>query len=104
MHKHVCYHLANFKDAQWLMHERAKFVSTVSTDCRNSCLAGRTGTRLNVGRSQPRWQEGISLAEEVLNNRNIALKGQNALTIGSRIRNALLHISSSAQRALNHFE
>ena len=86
------------------MHQRAKWVSSNSIDCRNSCLAGRTGTRLNVGRPQPRWQEGIALAEEVLHNRNIALKGQNALTIGSRIRDALLHISSSAQRALNHFE
>ena len=100
----IIIHLANFKDVSWLMHERAKWVPPNSLGSRNSCVAGRTGTRLNVGRPQPRWQEGIALAEEVLNNRNIGLKGQNALTIGSRIRNALLHISSSAQRALNHFE
>ena len=72
------------------MHKRSQCVaSRLSNSNRISALAGRTGTRLNIGQPQPRWDEGVALAREVLQTRSVALKGAQPLGIGSRIRNAV---------------
>ena len=57
---------------------------------RNSVLAGRTGTRLIIGRPQVRWCDGLGVAKHVLEGRQESLKGSNALSISVRIREALI--------------
>ena len=84
----VCVHVRMCKP-QWVFSEGAS--------SRNSMLAGRTGTRCNEGRPQVRWEHGISLAREVLNGRNTTQKGGNAMSISSRIKNALKSIAQSVQ-------
>ena len=54
-------------------------------ECQVFCAAGRTGTRLNIGRPQKRWQEGVQLAKGVVDERAKALKGKATLAIASRI-------------------
>ena len=82
--------LISFHDSEWLLHKRSQWVaSRLSNSNRISALAGRTGTRLNIGQPQPRWDEGVALAREVLQSRSVALKGAQPLGIGSRIRNAV---------------
>ena len=75
------------------MTMRSAWVSETGT--RNSVLAGRTGTRLNIGRPQVRWTDGLSVALEVVKVRQESLKGNNALSISSRIREALLELRIS---------
>ena len=86
-YNHICNSLIQFKNAQWLTHERSKWVAVSSFNSRNTPLAGRTGTRCNIGGPQPRWEHG--LAKQVLAGRNVTEKGNNAMAIGSRIRNAM---------------
>jgi len=65
-YKHICASLVDYKHSQWLMHERSKWVPFDSENTRCSVLAGRTGTRCNVGRPQTRWEDGLKLATEVM--------------------------------------
>ena len=44
-----------------------------------------------------RWEDGLKLAREVMSSRATSLKGNNALTIGTRIRNAFLELSDTVQ-------
>ena len=67
---------------------RSAFVTELGT--RNSVLAGRTGTRLNIGRPQVRWCDGLCIAKHVLEGRQESQKGRNALSISVRIREALI--------------
>ena len=76
-------------------------MSTDGTSNMCSLVAGRTGTRCNVGRPQTRWEEGVSLANEVASARAISLRGNNAVSIGTRIRNALIKLSTTAQQAVS---
>ena len=78
------------------MFQRSLWVS--ERDSRNSVLAGRTGTRLNIGRPQVRWQDGLSVAESVRKSRGVSIKGNNALSISSRIRESLNELRSSASQ------
>ena len=55
-------------------------------------FAGRTGSRSQGGRPQPRWEEGIELARVVKDQRSIHVRGSNSLSIGSRVRAALLSL------------
>ena len=55
-------------------------------------LAGRTDTRCNVGRSQPRWLEALNLALEIKKLRAMSLRGNNAVSIGTRIRNLVARV------------
>ena len=48
----------------WLREKRRKWVSR-SGDGRNKDYAGRLGTRLFGGQSQPRWGEGVELAKSL---------------------------------------
>ena len=93
-YNHICFPLVNFKNEQWLMHRRAFWVPTDSSSTRNTLLAGRTGTRNNIGRPQTRWAHGVVLAKEVMAGRTITEKGNNAMTIGTRIRNAFQSLAS----------
>ena len=81
--------LIQWKNSEWLEEQRARFVSSNSLSSRNSLRAGRTGTRCNNGRPQPRWEEGVALARSFLESRPHALIGDNALSVGTRIRQAL---------------
>ena len=63
--------------------------SNAATNVRNSLLRGRTGTRLNIGRPQPRWQDGCDIARSVLSARSISLKGSNAWTVGTIIKESI---------------
>ena len=51
--------------------------------------AGRTGTRANGGKPQQRWDSGICLAQAYLRSRWDGLRGGDALSVSSRIRNAI---------------
>ena len=77
------------------------YVPTHGISSRVSVSAGRTDTRNNVGRPQPRWEAGVTLAKDVLASRTVAQRGSNALSIGTRIRTAFIEISAAAQHAFN---
>ena len=78
------------QNSDWLQARSSAFVPAKgSADTRNSLLAGRTGTRSNGGRPQQRWDAGVCLARHFLQSRGISLKGNNALSVSSRIRNAV---------------
>ena len=83
---HLCYPLLQFQDSHWLILQRSLFVSENSTRC--TLTSGRTGTRLNIGRPQPRWEVGVKLAKDVINSRNINIRGQNAISIGTIVSRA----------------
>ncbi len=58
-------------------------------DTRNYLFAGRTGTRVNIGRPQVRWSDGLEVARNVCESISKPVKGSNSLSIVSRIREAL---------------
>ena len=104
-HDHVMRHdcimksLVQHKNSAWLQTQRSYFVSSNgSTSTRNSLLAGRTGTRADGGRPQPRWESGISLARSLLQTRDVSARGNNSLSIGSRIRQAALLVAEFFNR------
>ena len=90
IYNHPCARLLNYHDLTWLQHKRAEWVS--EHDTRNTLLAGRTGTRATGGRPQMRWAQGLDIAKTVSGGRSLSIKGGNALTIGNRIREALISI------------
>ena len=65
--------------AEWLLFQRSAFVNV-----QNSLHAGRTGTRSNIGKPQPRWAENVPLAASLLET-----EGHVALSISTRIRDAV---------------
>ena len=81
------------RNSDWLQARRSRFVpqSDSATD-RNSLLAGRTGTRANGGKPQQRWDAGISLARSFLRSRSGSLCSNNALSVSTRIRNAVSEV------------
>jgi len=87
-YNHPCNSFLIAHGASWLQSMRSAFVTEHGT--RNSVLAGRTGTRLNIGRPQVRWCDGLGVAKHVLEGRQESLKGSNALSISVRIREALI--------------
>ena len=84
-------------DPVWLMQARTQWLGEFSI--RNSIFAGRTATRLNIGRPQVRWQDGLNVAQSVLEARDLSEKGSNSLSVASRIREALIDISASVTDA-----
>ncbi len=62
------------------------------------CLLCLFGARCNIGRPQPRWEDGATLAREVSKARNVSIKGGNAMTIGTRIHTVLLQLSRAVQQ------
>ena len=79
------------------MHMRSFWVPSQSDSFGYSLTGGRTGTRCSSGRPQPRWEEGITLAKSVVQARSLSQKGSNALSGGTRIREALFSIRSAVQ-------
>ena len=55
---------------------------------RNTATAGRLGSRKFAGTPQPRWEEGIALAEQVSQVREINHFGNARLSVSVRIREA----------------
>ena len=87
MYAHPVPRLLDHHNSVWLMHQRGHFVSQRSF--RNSAFAGRTGTRLNIGRPQVRWSDGLSVAASVSEGRCETQRGVTFLSIAARIRGAL---------------
>ena len=44
---------------------------------------------MNIGRPQPRWQDGVAIARAASDSRGISIRGQNARTIGTIIKEAV---------------
>ena len=80
---HFVKKLLEFRDADWLREQRARWVPVSCLAPRNSVHAGRTGTRSLGGRPQVRWVEGVEIAACVLQKSTKPAKGNNSLTIGS---------------------
>ena len=91
---HPVSRLLQYRDSVWLLHQRSQYVSEFSI--RNSVFAGRTGTRLNIGRPQVRWSDGLDVARSLCEIRSESVKGSNALSIGTRIREALSGLRDTA--------
>ena len=87
-YNHFAYNLLTFHNDNWLIMQRSLFVGI--EDFRNSVYAGRTGTRLNIGRPQQRWGPGVQLAKDCLSERDMQLSGRNVLSISNIVRNAVL--------------
>ena len=87
---HFCALIVVYHDAAWLQEQRSNFVNAN----RNSIFAGRTSTRLNLGRPQTRWADGVMLAAHIFGTRSTNLRGQNATTVSTRIREALTFITA----------
>ena len=86
--------LVMYKNSVWLQEQRSAFVpASGSGSTRNSIVAGRTGTRCNIGRPQPRWEAGIALARSFLAGRGHHMRGRNSLSVGSRIRSAAIRLA-----------
>ena len=85
---HFCHDLMLHHSSQWLLLQRAVFTTENSERC--TLTAGRTGTRLNIGRPQPRWDSGVQIAKAVLETRVMSEQGGNALSIGTIVRNAVI--------------
>ena len=82
--------LVLYHDSKWLQSMRSRFVpANGSESIRNSVLAGRTGTRTNDSKPQHRWDAGIEFARAYLQSRGIALGNKNAISVSSRIREAV---------------
>ena len=92
-------HLLKWHDNDWLQQQRAYFTSES-----NSLVAGRTGTRLNRGRPQPRWMPGIILAKAVLSERKQTLGGRSFLAINTVIDNARENLQNSWNSFVNMFQ
>ena len=77
--------LLEFHNDEWLWHRRAAFVpENGSQSTRLSVIAGRTGTRASSGPRQPRWEQGVSLAKQVLQTRETHARNTNPLSIANR--------------------
>ena len=83
------------------MYQRSQFVASNGASERCSLTAGRTGTRCNIGRPQQRWEQGVALAGEVLCARALSQKGSNAISIGTRIRAAIMSLATAVQQSFD---
>ena len=87
---HFCSKLIEFHDESWIESQRSHFVNS-----RNSVFAGRTGTRLNIGRPQTRWAHGIVNAQAAINARTNHTRGSNSLSLSTRLREAIGFLRNS---------
>ena len=88
---HICYRLLHIRDESWLLHQRSQYVSQEGTpynSSRVSAAGGRTGTRLNIGRPQTRWHEGVALAEAINSSNSESSWSGNALCVSTVIKSA----------------
>ena len=84
---HPCSRILQFHGLEWLEQQRSFFLNS-----RNTLWAGQTGTRVQRGRPQVRWESGCELAKLVLSSRENSLQGNRKLSVSSRIREALLQL------------
>ena len=96
---HMCATLIDYNNSDWLMHMRSFWVPSHGDSSGYSLTGGRTGTRCSNGRPQPRWEEGITLAKAVVQSREMSNKGSNALSVGTRIREALVSVRAAVQNS-----
>jgi len=104
---HICSSLLNHHESVWLGFQRSQFVPENSDDSANGRItmyAGRTGTRLNIGRPQTRWDEGVSNARRILASRTHSTRGDNALSIGTIIYNACSKARVFAEQFNQHVD
>ena len=81
------------QNSDWLQARRSLFVpSHGSGSGHYSIHSGRTDTRLFPGQPPPRWESGIKLARSFLDTRSMGVRGNNALSLGNRIRQAAIRI------------
>ena len=71
---------------------------------RNSLVAGRTGTRLNVGRPQVRWDVGVTVARESIAVRTRSAQGGASRSIGSIVSDAMQSAREFIMRANAAFQ
>ena len=79
--------ILKYHDNEWLLHKRSQWIATngINSNC-ITAFAGRTGTRLNSGHPQPRWEEGVALARWVVQSVDTApTRGGSSRGLGSRI-------------------
>ena len=101
-YNHICCRILNHHDNNWLLSLRSMWVGgREGGNSRNSLFAGRTGTRLNVGRPQVRWEDGVRNAEAVIEANPIALHGRSVRTIGTIIHEAMQAMRAEAQPISN---
>ena len=84
---HVTAAVLQWHNNEWLMSKRLRWVSATGVG-RNTATAGRLGSRKFAGTPQPRWEEGIALAEQVSQVREINHFGDARLSFSNRIREA----------------
>ena len=76
--------ILNERGPAWLRSRRQIYVAENENGyARNSLHAGRTGTRLNIGRPQTRWSEGALFAKRILEISSASRRNNNARTIGT---------------------
>ena len=101
-YNHICAELLAYHDSNWLQNHRSQWVSASSTDFnggRNTLDRGRTGTRLNIGRPQVRWEDGTKVARGIIQEVDGSVQGRSKVTIGTAIRNLVQRISRLANSA-----
>ena len=91
-YSHFCSKLLHYHGESWLQDLRSSFVPENSEGTsvnRNTLFSGRTGSRLNIGRPQIRWTDSCSIARSILEARAQSVRGRNARTIGTIIKEAV---------------
>ena len=100
--KHICADLLTFRDSDWLVQKRLEWVSVNSTDFhggRNAPDRGRTGTRLNIGRPQTRWEDGAKIARGIIDDLDESSQTRRKVTIGTAIYKLVQRIRGQANVA-----
>ena len=89
-YQHFCAPLIEFHNFEWLQSQRS-----IYSNSQNSIFAGRTGSRLNIGRPQTRWATGIHNASTAIAARSTHSRGGHSLSLSTRLREAMTHVRNS---------
>ena len=92
---HILAKLLRWHDAEWLRLQCSRFVSSSSREFvipRNSLIAGNTGTRVLACRPQKRFEEGVELAKQVIQQSRQAENSSNILGLHSVFQRASSYI------------
>jgi hypothetical protein len=84
------------------MRKRFEWVSVNSTNFnggRNAPDRGRTGTRLNIGRPQTRWEDGAEIARGIIDDLEKSSQTHPKVTIGTAIYKLVQRIRARANEA-----
>ena len=84
--------LLEWHDVAWLRERRSNYVTSnvrnILGISRNSLFAGNTGTRIVGGRPEPRLQESLELAGEIVRASRKAERSNNLLTLHTVLQRA----------------